>query len=194
MPTEKKSEIISELEKLFKDSTIVIGADNTGVTMETLTSLRKVLRPKGIRYTVVKNTLAHLAADSVGKAGLKDIVKGPTGLIVGFGDPAEPAKILSEYIIATRSTLKIRGGVLGNRMLTGDDLKALAELPSKEVLIAMLLGQMNAPITSLVYVMNGPIAALARVLAKAAEAKAAAEAAPAAPAVQHEAPAAAAPA
>ncbi|MBM3933293.1 MAG: 50S ribosomal protein L10 [SAR202 cluster bacterium] len=190
MPTQKKAETIQELEELLKKSTIVISADNTGVTMETVTSLRKTLRPKGVRYQVVKNTLAYRAADSTGKAALKEIIQGPTGLIIGFGDPVEPAKAITDYLANTRTNLKLRGGVLGTRSLTNDEIKALAELPSKDVLVARLLGQMNAPITSLVYVLNGPIAALARVLNQVAEAKKAAEAAPPAAPAAAEAPAA----
>jgi large subunit ribosomal protein L10 len=117
-----------------------------------------------VEYKVVKNTLAYRAADEAGVPAFKQIVIGPTGVAFGYGEPTEPAKAISTYIRTSRSTMKIIGGMLDGRALSAEDVENLANLPPKDVLIARLLGQLQAPITGLVRVLNGPPSGLARVL------------------------------
>ncbi len=164
MPTEKKIQAVEELRRWIERSTIAIATDYSGSPVSSITDLRRALREKGMEFHVVKNTLAYIAADAAGKPAVKEIVQGPTGIVFGYGDPAESAKVLTEFIRSTRSTLKVRGGALNGRVLTPDQVEALATLPSREELVARLLGQLQAPIASLMYILNAPMSGLARAL------------------------------
>ena len=148
----------------MQNCTIAISADYTRMSVGAMTDLRRAMREKGIHFRVVKNTLANLAADAAGRPTIKSIVDGPTGFAYGYGDPSEPAKALADFIRANRSPLRIRGGVMGDRELTAQEVDTLATLPSKEELIARLLGQLQSPASGLVYVLNAPVSGLARVL------------------------------
>jgi len=149
--------------------TVAISADFSGLGVTDMTALRRALREAGVEFRVVKNTLAYLAADAAGRPELKNIVEGPTGIAFGYGDPAGPAKALVQFIRANRSPMRIRGGVMGERGLSAQEVDTLAMLPSREELIARLLGQMQGPVTRLASVLNSPISGLARVLQGRAE-------------------------
>jgi|SaaInl4_135m_RNA_FD_contig_71_847145_length_4999_multi_4_in_0_out_0_2 large subunit ribosomal protein L10 len=164
MPTAKKEQDISALEKRISDSTIAIATDYTGLSVTDMTALRRSLRGQGVDFRVVKNTLTYRAAESAGKPELKDVVQGPTGVAFGYGEVTESAKALTEFIRETRSALKVRGAVMGNRLLNPAEVEALGKLPSKDVLIAKLAGQLQGGISGLVYVLSAPISGLARVL------------------------------
>ena len=164
MPTEKKEEAVREIQGWLKDTSIIITTDYTGMHVGEMTNLRRVLRERGVRYKVVKNTLTYLAADAAGQPLVKEIVQGPTAIAFGYDDPIEPAKALSEFISSTRSALEIRGAIMDGRLLTIAEIDALGKLPSKDVLIAMLMGQLQGPIANLANVLNGPISGFARVL------------------------------
>ncbi|MCI0440641.1 MAG: 50S ribosomal protein L10 [Chloroflexi bacterium] len=164
MPTERKIQAVEELTAQIRDASIVITTDYTGLPVSALTDFRRALRQKGVEYHVIKNTLAYLAAEAAGKAGIKEVIEGPTGIAFGSGDPVEPAKAISDFIRTTRSIMKIRGAFLDGSVLSPAEVEQLAALPPKEVLVARLLGQVQAPISGLVYVLNGLISGLARVL------------------------------
>ena len=149
--------------------TIAITADFSNLRVGDMTELRRVLREKGVQIRVIKNRLAHLAADAAGRPAIKEIVEGPTAIAFGYGDPLEPAKALVDFIRNTRSPLKIRGGFMDDRPLSADEIDSLAALPSKEVLIGRLMGQLQGPVAGLVYVLNEPISGLARVLQRQVE-------------------------
>ena len=144
--------------------TIAISADMTGMGVTAMTDVRRALRGQGVHLRVVKNRLAHLAAETAGREMIKDIVQGPTVLAYGFDDPVGPAKALAGYIKANRSPLSIRGGVMGDRTLTAQEVDTLASLPPREELIARLMARIQSPVTGLVNVLQGPIAGLTRVL------------------------------
>ncbi len=164
MPTEKKIEAVKEIQEWMKDTSIIITTDYSGLPVGEMTDLRRALREKGVRYKVIKNTLTYLAADAAGQPLVKDIVQGPTAIAFGYDDPIGPAKALSEFISNNRSALEIRGAIMDGRLLTAAEIDALAKLPSKDVLIAMLMGQLQGPIAGLANVLNGPLSGLARVL------------------------------
>ena len=164
MPTESNIKLVEQLRGLIERCTVAITTDYTGLSVDAMNELRRELREKGIQFRVVKNTLTHLAAEAAGKPEFKEIVEGPTGIAFGYGDPVEPAKALAQYIRVSRSPLRIRGGLMDGRVLSSEDVAALAALPSRDELVARLLGQLQAPISGLVTVLNGPISGLARVL------------------------------
>ena len=164
MPAERKVQQVEEMRQWMEKCTVAVSTDYTGLGVTVMTGLRRALREKDIEYRVVKNRLAHLAAEAADRPGFKEIISGPTGMAVGYGEPTDPAKTLSEYLRANRIRMEIRGGMLGDRALSAEDVRNLAQLPSREELIARLMGQINAPASGLVSVLNAPIAGLARVL------------------------------
>ncbi len=164
MPTQAKREQVEAIRDWIERCSITIATDYTGLDVAEMTRLRRALRESGVEYRVVKNSLAHLAADASGKPEVKGIVEGPTALAFGYDDPLVPAKVLVGFINANRSQLEVRGGVMGESVLTAEQVSELAALPSKEELLARLLGQLNGPIAALAYVLDAPIAGLARVL------------------------------
>jgi large subunit ribosomal protein L10 len=165
MPKEKKVELVDHITEIFRECSVIVAADYRGLTVDEMNSLRRQLISKGVKLQVVKNTLARFAAEKAGLEDLKPLLIGPTALAFGFGNNiADPAKVLIEYQKATKLELGIKGGFLDNKMLSKEQVTALSRLPSKEVLIATLLGTLQRPIASLLSVMNGPLQALSRVL------------------------------
>ena len=164
MPTDKKIESVERIKDWFQRATIVIATDPTGMGVSDMTELRRALREKGIEYRVVKNTLAHLAADAAGTPWIKEIVEGPTGIALGYDDAAEPARALDSFVRANRSPLTVRKAAYEERILTPEQVRTLATLPTKEVLIAQLMGQLNAPVQGLATVLNAPVGGFARAL------------------------------
>ena len=164
MPTERKVQAVQDMQEWLDGATIVISTDYAGLPVTDMTALRRALREKDVRYKVVKNTLAYIAADNVGKPELKEIIQGPSAIAFGYGEPTDPAKALADFIRETRSPLEIRGAVLDGRVLDSEQVQQLANLPSKDELISQMLARMQSPISGLVNVLNGPIAGLARVL------------------------------
>ena len=164
MPTDRKIQAVQDMADWLDGATIVISTGYSGLPVTDMTALRHALREKEIRYKVVKNTLAYIAADNVGRPELKEIIQGPSAIAFGYGEPTDPAKALSDFIRETRSPLEIRGAVLDGRVLNGEQVEQLASLPSRDELVAQMLSRMQSPISGLVNVLNGPIAGLARVL------------------------------
>jgi large subunit ribosomal protein L10 len=165
MPKEKKVETVDQITEILKECSVIVAADYRGLTVDQINALRRQLFSKKIKLQVVKNTLARLAAAKAGKEGLSPLLVGPTALAFGFGNNvADPAKILIEYQRVSKLEMDIKGGFIDNKLLSKDDVTALSKLPSKEVIIAMLLGTLQRPITSLLSIMNGPLQAFSRVL------------------------------
>lgn len=164
MPTELKEQKVAELAELFTNSSILITANYSGLPVGQMNEMRRSLQEQGVKFLVIKNSLAYLAADASGKSALKDVIEGQTGIAFGDGEPTVPAKALSEYIRRTRSSLKILGAELDGQALSPQQVTQLATLPSRDELISQLMARMKSPISGLVNVLNGPLGGLARVL------------------------------
>lgn len=164
MSREKKTEIIDRFKDTFSRCSIGILTDYRGLSNSEITALRRRLGDSSVEYRVVKNTLARLAAERAGKANLAGSFVGPVAIALGYGDVTEPAKILADYISTSKSALTIKGGFLGDRVLTPEEVSTLARLPSREILLAKLLGGMQSPIAGLVNCLSAPISGVARVL------------------------------
>jgi len=164
MSREKKTEIIDRFKDTFSRCSIGILTDYRGLSNSEITTLRRRLGDSSVEYRVVKNTLARLAAERADKANLAGSFVGPVAVALGYGDVTEPAKILADYIKTSKSTLTIKGGFLGDQVLTSEEVSTLARLPSREILLAKLLGGMQSPIAGLVNCLSAPIAGVARVL------------------------------
>jgi large subunit ribosomal protein L10 len=155
MPTTEKEQLVEELSKKLAENEVVILADYTGINVQAVTQLREEFRKASVEYRIYKNTLARIAAKKSGVENILEFIEGPTGYVFS-DDPVVPAKTLVEFIKANPS-MKIKCCVLKGRLLDESEVKAIASLPQKEVLIAQLLGQLMAPISGLVNVLNGSI-------------------------------------
>ena len=164
MLKEKKAEIVSNLVDDLSRSTIVIATNYQGLLAKQMTDLRNALTKAGIGYHVVKNTLAYRAADQASRPHLKDIVEGPVALAFGYDDAVNTAKALHQYIKSTGLSLQIKGGLLQDRVLLPEELTSLANLPSREILIARLIGQLQAPISTLHNILSYPLRGVLTVL------------------------------
>ena len=169
MPTEKKRQEVAELADRFQRATIVIGTDFKGLPVNEMTALRRRMREQSVEYRVVKNRLAALAAQEAGKEMIAQVLESSTGLAIGYDDPLTVAKALDEFVKSTRSRLVVRSALMDGTLYNAAQISALAALPSKEELLARLLGQLQAPITQLASVLNGTIRGLAVVLQRRAE-------------------------
>lgn len=174
MPSEKilahKKEVVQELSGKVKEAQSIILADYRGLTVEQDTELRNALRKAGVEYRVVKNTLTKFALKENGIEGIDEHLNGPTSIAMCNTDPVAPAKVLAEYAKKFEK-LELKVGVVDGKVIDVNGIKQLAELPSKEVLIAKVLGGFNAPISGLVNVLNGNLRGLAIVLNAIAEKK-----------------------
>ncbi|NLY42837.1 MAG: 50S ribosomal protein L10 [Clostridiaceae bacterium] len=157
---EQKKQAVQELaEKMSRASSGVL-VDYRGLTVEQDTVLRNRLRKAGVEYKVVKNTLTRLAAKQTGLDELDPFLHGPTSLALTYDDPVAAAKVLSEYA-KENDKLEIKVGFIEGRIIDAKEVKALGELPPKEVLIARVLGGFNAPIAGFVNVLSANIRGLA---------------------------------
>lgn len=164
MLKEQKAQIIDRLQQLFSKCSIGILTDYRGLSASEMTSLRRKLGESGIEYKVVKNTLARFAAERAGKDDLVSLFEGPVAMTFGYGDITEPARALADYIRTEKVSLSIKGGFLGDRLLTSEDVMTLSTLPSREILLAKILGGMQAPVFALLSCLTTPVTGFMRVL------------------------------
>lgn len=167
----QKREVINDISTKMKEAKAMVFADYRGLTVEQDTELRSALRKAGVQYRVVKNTLTRFAAKENGLDDLSEYLNGPTSMAYSDTDPVAPAKILNEYA-KKFDKLEIKVGVLEGKIIDINGVKALAELPPREVLIAKVLGGFNAPISGFVNVLNANIRGLVVALNAIAEQKA----------------------
>ena len=149
----KEAEVAEIQEKLQKSQSVMF-LDYRGLTVSEVTELRNKMRAAGVEYKVIKNTMMRRAAQEAGVEGLDEILEGPTAVAFGYEDPVAPAKILVDFIENAKKT-QLKGGVLAGRAMSQAEIKDLASLPSKEQLLAKLLGSLNAPVTGLVMALSG---------------------------------------
>ena len=167
MNKDEKSTAVAELTETLGRARLAIVTESAGLSVNQVTELRKLLRGAKAEYKVVKNTLAVRAAEGTILSGVKAYLKGPTGLVIGYDDPVLPAKILRDFILAEKreQKIKITIGVLEGKVVQPAELAAVAKLPKKEVLIAMLLSAMQGPARGLVYTLSAVLSKFVRVIA-----------------------------
>src|SRR5262245_49940095 len=155
MATPEKGNTIDELSDQLAKASLVIVTDYRGLKVADLQTLRGNLRPSGAEFRVAKNTLTRLAAEKAGVAGLDALLEGPSALVFAYTDPVQSAKAISDFVRSSR-ILAIKGGVMGERPVSAADVEAIATLPSREELMAKLLGMLNSPMSRAVGVLSGP--------------------------------------
>ena len=157
MPSEKileqKKAVVEDLaEKLGRCASSVL-VKYEGITVDADTQMRKALREAGVEYSVIKNTLIGKACDKVGFEALKPNLEGMNAIAISYDDPIAPAKILKEYAEKIE-TFEIRGGILEGAVVDAATVNELADIPSKDILIAKLLGSMQSPLYKFAYVLQ----------------------------------------
>jgi large subunit ribosomal protein L10 len=158
-----KAQIIDEFAGKLATAKAAFLADYRGLTVDQVNELRGKLREAGVEYRVVKNTLLRLASKDTDFACLDTYLSGPNAIAIVQGDPVAPAKVLSDYAKSSK-VFELKAAVLEGKLLSLDDVKALAELPSREVLLAKMLGSINAPVSNFVGVLAAVPRSLVQVL------------------------------
>ena len=151
MPSEKvleqKKQIVAELADRIQGSVAGIIVDYKGISVEDDTKLRKELREADVKYTVVKNTLIKRAAEQAGLEGIDDVLNGTSAIATSENDYVAAARILQKFADSHKS-FTVKTGYLDNKVISLEMVQNLAKLPSREVLLANVLGAFNAPIAS----------------------------------------------
>ncbi|WP_203364259.1 50S ribosomal protein L10 [Bacillus sp. REN10] len=141
---EQKKQLVTEIAEKFKNSATTVVVDYRGLTVGEVTELRKQLREAGVEFKVFKNTLTRRAAEMAEISGLEESLTGPNAIAFSAEDVIAPAKILNEFA-KKHEALEIKAGVLEGNVMSVEEVKALAELPSREGLLSMLLSVLQAP-------------------------------------------------
>lgn len=147
---------IAEVKELLTNSKCTILVDYCGLTVAQDTKLRRAMRQAGVKYSVVKNTFIRIAAQEAGIEGLEGYLEKNTAIASSPEDPVAVAKILTEFA-KDNKVMTIKAGILDGKVISTEDIKALASLPSREVLLAKMLGSMMSPISGLANVLQGTI-------------------------------------
>ena len=164
MNKENKQQVVAEMHDKLLRAKAVFLADFRGMNVDKATDLRNELRKANVEYKVVKNTLLDLASRDTDKEQLSPHYAGPTAIALSYDDPVSAAKVLSRFAKEQQATFKLKAGILSGKMISAADIQALADLPSREVLLAKLLGTMQAPTANFVGVLAAVPASFVRAL------------------------------
>jgi large subunit ribosomal protein L10 len=164
MPTQKKIDLVQQLRQLIERARITVGADFRGLRVQEMDQMRRRLRASGVHVRVIKNSLLRLAADQAGMPDLMQIVEGPTALVLGYDDPIDAAKAVTEYAQSAPPTFAIRGAFMDGLVVSAEDLRELVRLPPKPVMLAQLAGQLQSPLAAFVGLLDSPLQELSSLL------------------------------
>ena len=159
-----KTDKVALIKKKIDKAQVAIVTNYNTLTVEEITKVRRALQKEDGDYMVTKNTLAKLAIKDTPYEVLSDVLSGPVAIAFGYKDQVVPAKVLSKFIKETKKG-EILAAALDGKLLSANEAKALADLPSKEEIYAKMLGSINSPASGLVYSVNGVMAALTRAVA-----------------------------
>ncbi|MDR1510650.1 MAG: 50S ribosomal protein L10 [Synergistaceae bacterium] len=172
MPTETKRAEIDELAKRVKSSKAIFVAEYRGLTVSKSTAVRRAVRASGGEMKVAKNTLMRMALKESGQIEADKMGFGPNAYIFAYDDAAATARAIRDFSKEKgNEALVVKGGILGGHLLTREQVIALADIPSREVLLSMLLGTFNGPMRSFVTVLSGPSRGLVTALSRIKEQK-----------------------
>lgn len=171
---QQKREVVEVLKKKFSDSQLLIltnyrgDVSTPGLTVKEMTSLRRRISEGGGEYKVIKNTLAKIALKELGRDELLQYLVNPTAAVFAYKDPAAAAKAITEHkkdaVKARKHLPVVKAVYMDGKLLKEDDLKRLADLPSKEVLLSMLVSALEGPVQNLANVLSAPMRDLANLL------------------------------
>ncbi|NLL31410.1 MAG: 50S ribosomal protein L10 [Clostridiales bacterium] len=144
---------VAEIKEKLQNSKSIVLANYQGLTVEEDTNLRKTLREAGVEYKVYKNNLVILAAKELGIKGLEQYLEGPVSIAFGYEDATAPARVLHTFA-KDHKKLELKAGLVEGALYNKEEIQQIATIPSKEVLIAKLLGSFKAPLSNLAYLVN----------------------------------------
>ena len=150
---ESKKQAVANLVEELKGAAAGVIVDYRGLTVEEDTELRTKFRAAGVKYAVVKNSILGFAAKEVGLEGLEEVLHGPTALAYHTEDMVAPAKVFSDFV-KTHEVVSFKSGFMEGKVMTLDEVKVLASTPSKETLIAKMMGSLQSPVSGLVRLLN----------------------------------------
>ena len=151
---ESKKTIVDALSDKIQNATSAVFVDYKGITVAQDNELRHQFRAANVEYAVVKNTLTRLAANKAGYTDFDELLNGTTSMASTTDDPIAPARVICEFAKKNKNVLKIKGGVVEGSVLSAEQLAGFGELPSKDALVAQVLGTFLAPISSLAFVLD----------------------------------------
>ena len=155
MPAESKLAVVAEIKERFTSCPDVLLVDYRGLDVQSVSQLRTELRAAGGEMVVYKNTLTQIAMRELALPSMEDMLQGPSAFIFASGDPVASAKVLANFA-KTNEALELKGGLVQSQILDESGIKALATLPSREELLAKLMGTIGNPARGLVTVLSGP--------------------------------------
>jgi len=161
---EQKAEQVELLTEKLKKARVAVLTDYRGLTVSQIQDLRGKLRTGDVEYRVVKNTLARRAAQAAGVPALESELEGPVAIAFGYDDLSLPSRLINEWVRTTRLKLDVKGGLVEGRVFSPNQVKQLADLPSRETLIAQLAGAIQSPIAQLAGALQMPLSMLAGAL------------------------------
>lgn len=147
---EEKVALVNQLTEKLQNSKSTIITDYRGLTVAEVTELRKQLREAGIEYKVLKNTMTRRAAEAANLGEVNEHLTGPVAIAFSYDDVVAPAKILNDFA-KTHKALELKGGIVEGKVISLDEVQALAELPNREGLLSMLLSVLQAPMRNFAY-------------------------------------------
>ena len=171
MARPEKEAVVKELTDKFSSAKSLVITDYLGLNVAEMTELRSKLREAGVEFKVVKNTLATIAANDVEMEEMTEFFSGPTAIAFGEEDAVSPAKVLVEFA-KDHEVLEIKAGLLNGEIISKEKVESLAEIPSREELLAKAFASMKAPLSGMVNVLQGNIRGLVQVLNQIKEEKA----------------------
>lgn len=172
MPTVQKEQLVVEIKEQFNAADAVLLVDYRGLSVKQMQKLRTTLREHGAAVKIYKNSLTEIAIRELALPSMDAYLEGPTAIVFVEGDAVAPAKAITSFAKENQA-LEVKGGYVQNQVVGAEGVKAIASLPSREQLIASLLGTMQNPLTGTVRVLAGPARAFATVLDAIAKQKAA---------------------
>ena len=164
MNVETKASRVDELAQKLKSARAVYLTDFAGLNVKAMTSLRAKLRNEGIEYLVVKNTLAERALQGLDLPDIAEHFRGPTGLAIATADPIAPARVLVDFARDHNNRPAVKAGIVERRALASADVERLARLPSRDQLLAIVAGALEAPLSAFVGVLEAKLIEMAGLL------------------------------
>lgn len=158
MPQAYKVDKVAEIQKRLSGAKSIILVDYKGINIQQVNELRNRFRGEGVDYFVAKNTFIKIALNNLGQTGLDSHLEGPTAVAVGINDEIAPARVLAKFkkeVMDDKPFPSFKAGLVEDSVFLPEQLKSLAELPSREQLIAKLLSCLNAPMSGLVGALSG---------------------------------------
>ena len=160
---EAKKQAVQEIQSRLQEANLVVFTDYRGLNVGEMNELRGKLKAAGAEYKVVKNTLTRFALQNIGLEDMVPYTEGPNAVLFSTNEPVEPAKILFDFA-RTHKNLEVKVGILEGNVIGVDQIKGLSTLPSREVLIAQVLGGLQAPLYGFAYVLKANLSGLVRAL------------------------------